>query len=63
MALISKPVSCTQEASPENQFANLLTPYAQQFVVKQLSLRRKVKFATTQEDESFIALSREGTNN
>ena len=62
MALVSKPVSCTQEVSPENQFANLLTPYAQQFVVKQLLLRRKVKFATSEEDESFKALSSEGTN-
>ena len=31
--------------------------------MKQLLLRRKIKFATSQEDESFIALSREGTNN
>ena len=63
MALVSKPVSYTQEASPGNQFANLLTPYAQQFVVKQLLLRRKVKFATSQKNESFTVLSGEGTNN
>ena len=62
MALVGKPVSCIQEISPdlENQFANLLTPYAQQFVVKQLLLQRKVKFATNEEDGSFVALSREG---
>ena len=64
MALVGKPVSCIQEISPDlqNQFANLLTPYAQQFVVKQLLLRRKVKFATNEEDGSFVALSREGKN-
>ena len=60
MALVSKSVLCTQDDTPENQFANLLTPYAQQFVIKQLSLRRKVKFATNQEGEDFIILSREG---
>ena len=62
MALVDKSVSCIQEISPdlENQFANLLTPYAQQFVVKQLLLQRKVKFATNEEDRSFVALSREG---
>ena len=57
MALVGKPVSCIQEISPDlqNQFANLLMPYAQQFVVKQLLLRRKVKFATNEEDGSFVA--------
>ena len=64
MALVGKPVSCIQEISPDlqNQFANLLTPYAQQFIVKQLLLCRKVKFATNEEDWSFVALSREGKN-
>ena len=64
MALVGKTVSCIQEISPDlqNQFANLLTPYAQQFVVKQLLLHRKVKFATNEEDGSFVALSREGKN-
>ena len=62
MALVSKPVSCTEEVLPENQFANLLTPYAQQFVTKQLLLRRKVKFEASMEDESFKVLSREGIN-
>ena len=34
MELVSKPVSCTQKVLPENQLANFLIPYAQQFVVK-----------------------------
>ena len=44
MALISKPVTLPAiENSPENLFADLLTPYALQFVVKQLLLQNKVK--------------------
>ena len=60
MALVSKSVLSAQDDTPENQFANLFTPYAQQFVIKQLSLRRKVKFAINQGGEDFIVLSREG---
>ena len=60
MALISKPVtSSAVENSPENLFADLLTPYALHFVIKQLLLRNKVKIVD-QQDDSFTISSSEG---
>lgn len=42
MALAKKRVSAYSANSPEEEFANLLTPYAVKYVYKQLALRNKV---------------------
>lgn len=43
MAMAKKRVSSFSPNSPEEQFSLLLTPYAAAFVLKQLTLRSKVK--------------------
>ena len=43
MALAKKRVSSFSPDSPEEQFSLLLTPYAADYIHKQLSLRSKVK--------------------
>ena len=47
MALAEKPVILDSE---HKEFVNLLTPYALQFIVKQLALRKKVKILNYQDD-------------
>ena len=63
MALVSKPVTSSAiENLPENLFADLLTPYTLQFVVKQLLLQHKVKIVDQQDDSvTFTVSSSEGT--
>ena len=44
MAAVKKRVTIFDDASPEQQYAMFLTPYALNFVCKQLELRNRVKF-------------------
>ena len=46
MALAKKSVSTLEVDSPEHQYAETFTPYAFEYVQKQLSLRRKVSIQT-----------------
>ena len=43
MAMVRKRISTLPHDSPEEQFAQLLTPYALRYVQKQLALRKKVE--------------------
>jgi len=54
MALVKKPVTHDVE---QDQFVTLLTPYALQFVAKQLGLRSKVKILSNQEDRYEVSSS------
>jgi len=54
MAFVKKPVILDSE---QDQFANLLTPYALQFVTKQQSLRKKVQILDQQNDLCKISSS------
>ena len=58
MAMVKKPVvpECDQD-----EFVNLVTPYAYQFILKQQTLRKKVKILNQQND-LFIVSSSEGIN-
>ena len=42
MAMVKKRITTQPEESPEEKFAELLTPYALNFVEKQMALRKKV---------------------
>ena len=42
MAIVRKRIATSPQDSPEEQFAQLLSPYAFQYVEKQLALRKKV---------------------
>ena len=54
MAIVKKPIILDPE---QDQFANLLTPYALQFVTKQQALRKKVKILDQQNDVWKISSS------
>ena len=54
MAIVKKPITLDPE---QDQFANLLTPYALQFVTKQQALRKKVKILDQQNDVWNISSS------
>ena len=43
MAMVKKRITTLPHDSPEEQFAQLLSPYALRFVEKQLELRKKVQ--------------------
>ena len=58
MALLKKPVMISSDA--EKQFSSLLTPYASEFVLKQLLLHKKVTMLN-QTNEGFTVSSSEGT--
>ena len=54
MAIVKKPIILDSE---QDQFANLLIPYALQFVTKQQALRKKVKILDQQNDVWKISSS------
>ena len=54
MSIVKKPVIIDPE---QDQFANLLTPYALQFVTKQQALRKKVKILDQHNDICKISSS------
>ena len=58
MALVKKPVVAE---SDQDEFVNLVTPYAYQFILKQQTLRKKVKILNQQND-LFTVSSSEGIN-
>ena len=58
MALVKKPVVFE---SDQDEFMNLVTPYAYQFILKQQTLRKKVKILTQQSD-FYTVSSSEGIN-
>ena len=58
MALVKKPVVFE---SDQDEFVNLVTPYAYQLILKQQTLRKKVKILTQQND-FYTVSSSEGIN-
>ena len=60
MAMVKKRITVQSKESAEEEFAELLTPYALNYVEKQLALRKKV---TTIEDhdENYTVSSSTGT--
>lgn len=58
MAMVKKPVIFE---SDQDEFANLVTPYAHHFILKQQTLRKKVKILN-QENDLFTVSSSEGIN-
>lgn len=60
MAIVKKRVIAAPENSPEWQYASLLTPYAFNFVQRQLFLRNKVVVTAATSETQFTVSSSEG---
>jgi len=57
MAMVKKRVGTFVPESPEEQYAQILTPYALDFVVKQLNFRKKVVIVKDEEAHSIVSSS------
>ena len=57
MAMVKKRVGTFAPESPEEQFAQILTPYALDFVVKQLNFRKKVVIVEDRGAHSVVSSS------
>ena len=57
MAMVKKRVSAFPPESPEEQFAKMLTPFALDFVIKQLKFRKKVTIVEHNDANSVVSSS------
>jgi len=57
MAMVKKRVSAFPPESPEEQFAKMLTPFALDFVIKQLNFRKKMTIVEHNDANSVVSSS------